>query len=148
MIKPVKLYIEPILHKSCSIVTEFSNLQELGMDMIETMFAYKAVGLAANQIGLGIQMAALNLDNKTKQMVICNPKILNQSKETDIMDEGCLSSPGMSVRVQRPIWVEFEYQLLTGEKATKRLEGYNSRIFFHEYRHLLGRTIVDHLMGL
>ncbi len=148
MIKPVRLFTDKILHQKCNLVTDFSNMESVGQDLIESCFAYRGVGLAAPQIGLDIQACALFLESKTKQIIICNPKILNQSTDLSVEQEGCLSAPGMTVRVQRPIWVEFEYQKLNGEKDTMKLEGYDARIFFHEYMHLLGRTIVDHLMGM
>ena len=147
-IKPVRLFLDPILHKPCELITDFTGLDNLAGDMIETCLAYKGVGLAANQIAVDKNIALLYLENKTKLILVANLLILRYTKETDIQKEGCLSCPGVSVPIERPLGVEFEYYNLSGEKKQMKLEGFDARIFFHEYQHLQGILIIDNLMKL
>src|SRR6185295_15080652 len=104
-VQPVRLYIEPVLNKPVDLITDFTGLDNIAGDMIETMLAYKGVGLAANQIGLNKNLAALYIENKTKILIVANIIITGYTKEVDVLDEGCLSCPGVSVSVKRPVGV-------------------------------------------
>jgi peptide deformylase len=143
-ILPVRLFIDPILHQPCQPVTDFSNLQELAESMLLTMYANKGIGLSANQVGVSKQFFVANIEDKSRIIMVANPKILCYNKEIqDIQVEGCLSAPGISINMQRPTWVEFEYQKLNGEKDKMRLERFDARIFWHEFSHLQGKMITD-----
>jgi len=145
MIKPVLLFTSPILHKPCKLVDNFNSpeLFQLAQDMLETMGGYHGIGLAANQIGVDKNLCILSLENKTRQIVIANLQLICYNKETTEELEGCLSAPNISVKIKRPTWVEFEYCKLNGEKDKMRLEGFDARIFFHEFEHLQGIMITD-----
>jgi peptide deformylase len=143
VILPVRLYIDKVLHMSCDPVTDFTNLQDLAESMLSTMFAFKGIGLAANQIGLAKQLFVANIEDKSRIIMVANPKVICYNKEWSEELEGCLSAPNISVKIKRPTWVEFEYQKLNGEKDKMRLEGFDCRIFFHEYSHLQGQMITD-----
>jgi peptide deformylase len=145
MILPVRLYIDPILKKPTELITDFSNLEELAGNMIQTMLEYRGVGLAANQVGISKNLAALYLVDKTQILVVANIIIKGYTKETDIQHEGCLSCPGVSVPVKRYLGIEFEAQRLNGDKINLKLEGYDARILQHEFEHLQGRMIIDSL---
>jgi peptide deformylase len=145
---PVRLYTDKILHQSCEPVINFVGLDALAQDMIETMFAYKGVGLAAPQIGLGSQLAVLNIENKSKLIALANIKIICYNKEMDLQQEGCLSCPGVSVPVKRYLGVEIEAQNLLGEKVNYKFDGYDARILQHEYDHLQGRLITQGLIKI
>lgn len=148
MIKPVRLYLDPILRKPCQLITDFTGLDALAQDMIETMMAYHGIGLAANQIGVDKNIAVLLLENKTKILVLANLKIIRYTKETDIQTEGCLSCPGISVPIKRYKGVEIEANLLNGEKVQCTFQNFDARIFMHEYEHLQGKLISDTLQKL
>jgi peptide deformylase len=148
MILPVHLYIDPILKQSCLPVEEFSGIDNIVSDMIETMGAYCGIGLAAPQVGLPLNLAVMHLENKTKLIVVANPTNICYNKEWSEELEGCLSAPNISIKIKRPTWVEFEYQKLNGEKDKMRLEGFDCRIFFHEWNHLQGHMITDSIMKL
>jgi peptide deformylase len=110
------------------------------------MFALKGIGLAAPQVGVGKNLAILWLKERSEIKVVANLQLICYSKESEIMEEGCLSAPNISVKIKRPTWVEFEYQKLNGEKDKMRLEGFDSRIFWHEYQHLQGILICDSVL--
>lgn len=144
-ILPVRLYIDPVLHRICEPITNFSNLQELAESMLSTMFENHGIGLSANQVGIPKQFFIANVVDKSQIIVVANPVIICYNKEWSEELEGCLSAPNISVKMKRPTWVEFEYQKLNGEKDKMRLEGFDSRIFFHEYMHLQGAMITDQI---
>ena len=78
-------------------------------------------------------------DVNTRKILTCfNPKIVEASKEQILMDEGCLTFPGVWLKVKRPIAVTCEYKDENGEKHEKELVGLSSRIFQHEYDHMEG----------
>jgi peptide deformylase len=137
-----------VLHKPCELITDFTGLDNLPEDMIETMLSYRGIGLSANQIGVNKNIAALYLEDKTKIILVTNIKITRYTKETDILNEGCLSCPGVSVAMKRYLGVEIEAQRISGEKINLTLEGFDARILQHEYDHLCGKLIINNLMKL
>jgi peptide deformylase len=143
MTLPVRLYTDPILSKVCKPIEDFNDpsLEQLIQEMIVTMVAYNGVGLAAPQVGEDKQLAVLHVENRTKILVIANPKILRSSKEKDKQMEGCLSCPGVSLPVKRCKGIEVEVQNLSGEKIQYRFTDFDARIFMHEFDHLCGVTI-------
>jgi peptide deformylase len=147
-VKPVRLFIDPILHKPCELVTDFTGLDNLAGDMIETMLSYRGVGLSANQIGVNKNFAALYLEDKTKIIVVANLKIKGYTKETEILNEGCLSCPGVSIPMKRCLGIEIEAQRLSGEIINLRFEGFDARILQHEADHLQGKLIINNLIKL
>lgn len=145
---PVRLYPDKILRQPTELITDFTGMEALSQAMVETMHGYKGVGLAAPQIGLSIQLAILNLENKNKILVVANPVILCYTKEKDIQPEGCLSSPGITVNMERFLGIDIECQFLTGEVVQLRLTDYDARIAQHELDHLQGKCIADKISKL
>jgi peptide deformylase len=147
MIKPILLYNQKILNNPCKPITDFSNpaLEQLVQDLLDTMIANNGVGLAANQVGNDSQVCALDIEGHTKKMVLINPVIIEYSKETDVQVEGCLSCPGISIHMKRPTGVVLDSNLLSGEVIRYKFDGFDARVFFHEYDHLHGRMIASGL---
>jgi peptide deformylase len=147
-VKPVRLFIDPILSQPTELITDFPISEELAGDMIETMLSYRGVGLSANQIGVNKNLAVLYLENKTKIIVVAGIKIIGYTNETDIKDEGCLSCPGVVVPMKRSLAVRIEGQRLSGEKVNLEFEGFDARILQHEFDHLCGKLIINNLLKL
>jgi peptide deformylase len=147
-VQSVRLHIDPILNKKVDLITDFTGLDNIAGDMIETMLAYKGVGLAANQIGLNKNLAALYLEDKSKILVVANFIITGYTKEVDTLSEGCLSCPGVTVKVPRALGVRIECQRLNGEKVNLEFTGFDARIVQHEVDHLNGKLIINRLMKL
>lgn len=134
----------PVLRAKNALVSYFDGqLVELAQDMIRTMRNVGGVGIAAPQVGKNIRMAVALIDKKP--LVVINPKILNGSVNGKPFDEGCLSLPGKSIRVQRPTWIEFEYDDLRGRTHNRVLYDVNCVIMCHEIDHLDGKLIIDHI---
>lgn len=144
MIKPVLLYTDPLLHKPCTKVEEITDeIRTLAEDMIETMQGYDGVGLAAPQIGVSKQICVIHAEERSRILILINPVLKLISKEKEKREEGCLSCPGLSVRIKRPKKVVVEAQLLTGEQVTLQFTDFDARIIMHELGHLFGNTLSD-----
>jgi peptide deformylase len=77
-----------------------------------------------------------------------NPIILSTSEETDLQEEGCLSFPQINGQVYRHVWIEVEYQTITGETKQIKFDGFPARIFQHEYDHLDKVLFIDRLIDV
>ena len=140
MIIPVRLYTDPLLSAICKPVMDLKDpaLEPLIQDMFESMVAFNGVGLAANQVGIDKAICVVDLEGRTKKMVLINPTIIERSKKKTKLSEACLSCPGMSVNKKRADRVVVESDRLDGELATYVFEGYDAKIVQHEIDHLNG----------
>ena len=87
---------EPILHEKTKKVTDFdASLHRLLDDLLETMRDAPGIGLAANQVGVPLQVAVIEIEGKITELV--NPKVVRRSGKT-VDWEGCLSIPGLRGR--------------------------------------------------
>ena len=92
-----------------------------------------------------IQIGENNLDNK---YILFNPKIIFSSKETTIMEEGCLSIPDQFGDIERPKKIIVEYTSEKKKLVKKRADGVEARVLQHEIDHLSGKLFVDYLSSL
>ena len=102
--------------------------------MIDLMKVHKGIGLAAPQIGLNYRFFMMETD------MYINPVILEQSEDIVIDTEGCLSFPGLAMRVKRAKKVIVEYTDIEGKRKEGKFVNYMSRCFQHELDHLNGIT--------
>ena len=118
MILPIYLYGQSVLRKVAEDITpDYPELPKLIQDMWETLAQAEGVGLAAPQIGLPIRLVLIDLDPlaedypeyKDFRKVYINAHIIETSEETDSMEEGCLSVPGIHEKVTRPIKIRVQY---------------------------------------
>ena len=158
MILPIYTYGQPVLRKeTVEITPDYPNLKELIADMFETMFRSDGVGLAAPQIGKNIRMAVISLDclkddypeyagfNKA----FINPHIIEfDDSETDSMEEGCLSLPGIHEPVRRPTRIRVKWQDEDFNEHDEWIDGFLARCMQHEFDHLDGHLFIDHLSPL
>jgi len=144
----VRIYGDPVLRKIADPVEKIDDeIRRLAADMLETMYANDGVGLAANQVGVLKRIFVMDLqleENNPGPMVFLNPEIKNP-KGTEIMEEGCLSVPGVRGDVKRASEIDFEAMTLDGEKVAIHAEGLLARVLLHETDHLNGRLFVDYL---
>ena len=122
--------------KKCSYDLDRS---KLSYTLTENMFHYNGVGLSANQIGIEERVFVMISDMDTQETITCfNPKIIKESKDMVIMEEGCLSYADLFLNVPSPNSVIVKYED-EGKKIHKeRLTGFVARIFQHEYDHMEG----------
>jgi len=117
-------------------------IRKLIADMKETMKDADGIGLAANQVGIGISFFIVNLDDKS--YAIFNPEITKQSKETEILEQGCLSVPEEHVEVGRPSEIVLKGLDRNGKRIKIRAWGMLAHVFQHEVDHLSGKLITDY----
>ena len=148
----VSKLLEPnnlILRTRMESVSKDCNREKVKQDLIDSMEHYQGVGLSANQIGIMERVFIMYEDVTIRKILTCfNPKILETSKEQILMDEGCLTYPGVWLKVKRPYAVLFEYEDEKGEKHQKELVGLPSRIFQHEYDHMEGTDFTQKVSRL
>jgi peptide deformylase len=106
-----------------------------------TLKLYGAIGLSANQCGVFERVFVIGTDQF--QISCINPKIIRASAEMNRSDEGCLTFPGLYVKLERPEWVEVEFTDDTGKLVQMRLEGLTARCFQHELDHMNGIRFID-----
>ena len=130
-------------------LSEDCDREKVRQDLIDSMEHYQGVGLSANQIGVAERVFIMYEDVSTRKILTCfNPNIIETSKEQILMDEGCLTYPGVWLKVKRPYAVLFEYEDEKGEKHQKELVGLPSRIFQHEYDHMEGTDFTQKVSRL
>ena len=125
-------------------------VRELVADLIETMYAAPGVGLAANQIGIPRRVAVVDItvgEDPDSLLVLINPEIVRQ-EGSQVDEEGCLSFPGISEMVERPIHVGLKALDLEGRSYEISAEGFLARAFCHEVDHLDGVLFVDRMSSL
>ena len=108
-----------------------------------TMKLYGGIGLSANQCGVFERVFVIGTDHF--QIACINPRIIGQAPSTIKAEEGCLSFPGLHVKLDRPDWVEVEFTNEMGELKQMRLDGITARCFQHELDHMNGIRMVDHI---
>ena len=114
------------------------NPTELVTNMAKFMTANGGVGLAAPQ--LGIKKRIFIMGNFTKLVACINPMIVALSEQRVIDLEGCLSFPDLWLKVKRPAGCIVQYYNTDGIQVERELEGMESRVFMHEFDHLMGVT--------
>ena len=127
---------------------DFKDRKELSEEMFKSMARYGGIGLSANQVGLPFNMFVLgnhlSLENGLK-MACFNPMIVSTSEETIMMKEGCLTYPFLFLNIKRPRKCVVKYTDENGDLKEGNLDGMISRIFQHEYEHMLGRNFTEHV---
>ena len=135
-------------------------IKKLSSQMIEMMHENNGIGLAAPQIGYNIQLVTIDIKGLENDgmatpgevilfpqmpLVLINPEIIEYSEEATVMEEGCLSIPGVYATVQRSAIVSLRTELLNGEKVDLCCGGFLARVLQHEIDHLNGILFVDKL---
>ncbi|SRR6056297_446608 len=140
-IRNVRKEGDPILRKRSKEVSEINErISILLDDMIETMDAEDGVGLAAPQVGVLKRVIVIRIGEELIQLI--NPEIIYESGEqTDI--EGCLSVPGRSMNVKRPLAVKVKGIDRDGKEVEYEGSDLLARAFCHEVDHLDGILFID-----
>ena len=133
---------EPCLRKVCRPVDKFDQkLWDLLDDMAETMYEAEGVGLAAPQVGILRRIVVIDIGDALFELI--NPRIF-ETKGEQTGPEGCLSIPGESREVTRPMTVICEAQDRNGKNFRLKGDGLLARAICHELDHLDGVLYIDH----
>ena len=133
----------PILRKKALPVKNIGEEeQKLFLHMAKVMYEKNGIGLAANQIGIDKQMLVADVGGGLVKLA--NPVILKKSGR-DVMEEGCLSVPDISVKVKRAKKITIEALDENGNRVKINADGLFAKVLQHEIDHLCGILIMDHL---
>lgn len=117
-------------------------------DMFETMYAAKGVGLAATQVNVHRRLIVMDISDEHNQpLVFINPEIIRR-EEVAVMQEGCLSVPGIWEDVERARKVRVRALDRNGQSFEREAEGLLAVCIQHEMDHLTGKLFVDYLSEL
>ncbi len=144
-IRNVREIGDPVLNKTAKEVKEITpRVKELIEDMLETMYEYDGVGLAAPQVGILKRIVVIDIGEGP--IVLVNP-VITLTEGEQCGSEGCLSVPGKAGMVTRPNHVKVEAYDANMEKF--ELEGTEllARAICHECDHLDGKLYVDLVEG-
>jgi peptide deformylase len=111
-----------------------------------TMKLYGGIGLSANQCGIKERVFIIGTDYF--QLACINPKVISMSEDLQKENEGCLSFPGLYLRVDRPSSIDVEFTTENGEVKQMHLEGLTARCFLHELDHMNGIKFTSHVKPL
>lgn len=158
MILPIYIYGQPVLRKeSADIEKDYPNLKELLANMFETMEEANGVGLAAPQIGLNIRVVVIDLDVLSEDFPeykgfkkgFINPHIIEYDEtNTESLEEGCLSLPGIQEKVTRPTRIHVQYLDEDLNEHDEWVEGYLASVMQHEFDHLDAKMFIDRISPL
>jgi peptide deformylase len=144
--RPIVTAEEPILRQRAKKVTRFdASLHRLLEEMLETMRDAPGIGLAANQIGVPLQVAVIELEEKVTELI--NPQIVRSSGEIGDW-EGCLSIPGFVAEVGRHAKVTVKARDRHGREFRVKGDELLARALQHEIDHLNGVLYIDYLESL
>ena len=138
-------YGNPILRKKCSQVTNFSKLSDFIDDMFDTMYEEEGIGLAANQVGVDLNLFIIDIshtDDNEYPRIFINGEITS-SKGESIFSEGCLSIHEVALEVTRPEVISFKYQDINEKWHEEEFDGLLACAIQHEIDHLNGVLIID-----
>jgi peptide deformylase len=150
-VRPIVTIGDPVLSTPCREVTEFGDeLHELINDMFATMYDAPGVGLAANQIGVDLQVFVIDCPDSVHDNLVghvVNPKLvpLGEDRELELDDEGCLSIPGPYTDVPRLKNMAVTGVDWNGEPITLHAHGRAARCLQHETDHLAGQLYIDRI---
>lgn len=164
MILPIVAYGDPVLRKvGKDIEKDYPNLDDLIVNMEETMKNAQGVGLAAPQVGRSIRLFLIDaapfseneeLDKEERDFLkdfkrtFINARIVEEEGDEWAFNEGCLSIPNINEDVYRNETITIKYVDETFEEKQEVLSGLAARIFQHEYDHIEGVLFTDHLSTL
>ena len=138
---------DALLHQECQPF-DFENPQidphKLVEDLADTMAHNRGVGLSANQVGYNVKVFVMgNPDKPEDVFTIFNPKIVDYSEEVMLAEEGCLSYPGLYVKIKRSTNIRVRFSNAMGDTNTISLTGFDARVFQHEYDHMMGVSHIN-----
>jgi peptide deformylase len=150
MIRPIVIWPDSRLEQVSEVVREdwqaTDEFKRLVADMYETMYAKGGIGLAAIQVGVPARLFVADVSGRGREpQCFINPTITEFIDEPQLVDEGCLSLPGVRERALRHLEVIVTYRDLTMVQRNAQLYGLEAQVAQHEIDHLDGKLFVQAL---
>lgn len=148
-ILPLVQMPNPVLRRKTKQVKNIDRrIRKLVDDMIETMHAERGVGLAANQVGVPMRVAVIQLPDDDEPTILINPKVMRKEGEREVEGEGCLSIPGYRGTVVRAEKIRVRALDIDGKEFRIRAAGdLLAQALEHETDHLDGALYLDRLVN-
>ena len=150
-IREINKFPDPVLRKKTAAVGAIDDdLCRLIDDMVETMHAAPGVGLAANQVGVPLQVAVIDIGDHEEEgkkhplVVLINPEVLSL-EGTVVAEEGCLSVPDFTEKVKRAARIKVRAKDRAGKTFELEADGLMAKALQHEIDHLNGILFIDRL---
>ena len=144
MIREIRLYGDPVLRTNCEPIKDFDGAKALVEDLLDTTKLPGRAGVAAPQIGVPLRAFSFNVKGQVGYLI--NPVLTNPEGEPELVEEGCLSVPGLwhlTPRYPRATAIGYN---LAGEQVTVSGEGLLAQALQHECDHLDGKVYLDRLL--
>ena len=123
--------------------------QELKENLIETMKNFHGIGLSASQCGVMERVFVMYSDVNKGEIIACfNPQIISEGTEMVLMDEGCLTWPGLWLKVRRPDHINCSFDDENGDSHKVTMMGLECRVFQHEMDHMGGTNFTKRVSKL
>ena len=140
----IRRYGDPVLKSRATVVDRFDDaLRNQVARMGGLMNDAHGVGLAAPQLGVSARVLVYRVGFDAPLIALINPEVEWSSPDEEIMEEGCLSLPGVAVDVERPVHVRVRGQDEGGDTRVVEASGLEARVIQHEIDHLDGVLILD-----
>ncbi|MDO8748258.1 MAG: peptide deformylase [Candidatus Omnitrophota bacterium] len=142
MLERIYIIGEPILRKQTPEIEKITQAErELFDEMLKVMRRANGIGLAANQVGIDKQMCVICIEDKV--LKLANPRVIKK-KGQETIEEGCLSLPGITVKVKRAREITCQALDENNQQIEFEADDLLSRAIQHEVDHLMGKLIIDY----
>jgi peptide deformylase len=135
---------DPVLKSRATRVDQFDDaLKNQVARMAGLMNDALGIGLAAPQLGVSQRLLVYRVGPDAPVIALANPEIEWSSEDSDVLEEGCLSLPGVQMDIERPLHVRVRASDEEGEDRVIEASGLEARVIQHEMDHLDGVLILD-----
>ena len=146
-ILPLVEKFDPILHEPTEEIDFDKDPGEwitfIAMSLMQSLDHHQGLGLSANQVGINKRICAINMIGEGRIWGMINPKITWKSETLSDYKEGCLSYPGLFLKIRRPDKIKVEFFAVSGQKLEHEFDGLTATVIQHELDHLDGKVFTD-----
>ncbi|TCK63036.1 peptide deformylase [Curtobacterium sp. PhB136] len=143
-VRPIRLFGDPVLRSTADPIAPTAlgstGIRDLVQDLIDTVKEPGRAGVAAPQIGVGLRAFSYNVDGEVGYVL--NPEVVETSGEPELMDEGCLSVPGLAYPTSRYPYAKVRGVDVDGNEVVVEGTGLMAEALQHEVDHLDGTVYV------
>jgi len=144
-------FYDPILRQPTKPIKlenldDFKLAHYIAFSLAETLDKLQGIGLSANQVGLPWRVCAVNMGEEIWTMF--NPEIIERSHTVTDYQEGCLSYPGLYLKLQRPDYIKVRFQAVNGQYIEQEFNGLTAVCVQHEIDHLDGIMYTDKVSAM
>lgn len=143
-VRPIRLFGDPVLRSAADPIRRIdASVQSLVTDLLDTVAVPGRAGVAAPQIGVSLRAFSYNVDGVVGYVL--NPELVEVRGDAELVDEGCLSVPGLSFERRRHPWARVVGIDLNSDPVDLSGDGLLAQALQHECDHLDGRLYIEGL---